>query len=168
MPDIIFMKVLEAKHLDKNGNVLWKNTDLPNTFHIQGEEFLLKTVFNSGGGVSIPSAYYVGLDDRGSVSVGDTLVNITGEPTTNGYIRQTVSSNNGFGVSQTGLDWNAVTRTLLFRAVGGSWGPVQNAFLTTGSGNSGFLISTVPLLNPRSLVNGETFSFRISLGLRNS
>jgi len=164
----IFARVLEAKHLDQQGNVLWEATNLPNTFHIQGEEFLLKSSFHAGSGVSIPSAYYVGLDNRISVSIGDTLDNITGEPTTHGYIRQSVSSSSGFGVSIVGVDWTAISKNLLFSAVGGGWGPVKNAFLTTGAGNVGFLIATVPLLAPRTLVNGETFTFRLSLGLRNS
>lgn len=159
------MTIEEVIHYDKDGNILWSAKNLPNTLHTQGQEFILKSVFVGSAGVIVPASYYVGLDNRTTVNQADILANIVGEPTTNGYSRQTLSSQTGFGALFDQANWRVQSASVVFTALGGSWGPVSNAFLTTGSAMSGFLISTVPLPTAKTINNGETFSFKISLSL---
>ena len=161
------MTIEEVVHRDKDGNILWSIDNLHNQFHTQGQEFILKAVFAGSSGVTIPTTYYVGLDNRPVVNQADILANISGEPTTFGYVRQTLSSQTGFGAVFDMSNWKIITASLIFIAIGGSWGPVKNAFLTTGSGSQGFLISTVPLPNVKTINSGETFSFKINLALGN-
>ncbi len=159
------MTVEEVVHYDKNRNILWRAENLTNLLHAQGQEFILKSVFVGASGVTIPSSYYIGLDNRSSISKADILESLVGEPTQFGYHRQTVSSQTGFGATFDSVNWKVITATLVFSAVGGSWGPVKNAFLSTSSMTMGFLISTVPLPTTKTVNNGESFSFKISLSL---
>ncbi len=136
------IKILEIKHLDSEGNVLWQEENIPNIFHRQGEQFLLSVAFNTASTIVVPANYYIGLDGRLTLSDTDTLLSLANEPNTNGYSRAAVPSLNGFSVS---LDVNnkfsAVSNVVQFSASGGSWGPVQNLFLCNTITNSGFLIS---------------------------
>lgn len=154
--------IIEAKHLDAEGNVLWQAENLPNTFHVQGEEYILKSLFT--GGITPTTTFYVGLDNRSTVNLGDTLSNISGEPSGNGYQRYSLNLS-GFSAVFTSVKWQVKTSTLLFNASGGSWGPVINAFLTTGSAGSGYLLATVPLPVTKTINNGESFSFKMVLAL---
>jgi len=155
------MTIEEVIHRDKDGNILWRADNLPNKFHTQGQEFILKACFAGSSGVTIPSSYYVGLDNRTTVNQADILANLVGEPTTHSYVRQTLSSQTGFGAVFDLSNWKVRSASIVFIAIGGSWGPVRNAFLTTGS----FLISTVPLPSVKTVNNGESFSFKINLAL---
>jgi hypothetical protein len=162
------MTVLEARHLDENGSCIWEKQHLPNILHQQGEEFILKTIFNTSAGIIIPGAFYLGLDNRTNLTLTDTLSEVVNEPTNNGYMRQGISSSNGFQVTLNNLDWLVTSSSIMFNATGGSWGPVKNIFLTNVSYGSGFLISSVPLKTSRTIESGQTLSLRIALGLRNS
>ncbi len=159
------MTVDEVCHLDKNGNCIWKAENLKNMLHTQGVEFILKTLFVRSSGVVIPTTYYVGLDNRTTLNLSDIMDSVTGEPATNGYHRYALNSNTGFSAVFNSQIWKAKSVTLLFNAIGGSWGPVKNAFLTTTSGNNGYLISSVVLPSVRTVNSGESFTFRISLGI---
>jgi len=159
------MTIREVIHHDKEGNALWRAENLSNQFHTQGQEFILKAVFAGSSGVTIPTSYYVGLDNRSVINQGDTLENIVGEPTQFGYGRQVVSSQTGFGAVFDTVNWKVISKTIVFNATGGSWGLVRNAFLTTGSAVTGYLISTVPLPSSRTVNNGEFFSFKMNLAL---
>jgi hypothetical protein len=123
---------------------------------------MLKALYAGSTGVTIPSAYYVGLDNRTTVNQGDTLVNLVGEPTGLGYTRQTLSSATSFTPVFDQSNWSMLSSTIVFQAIGGTWGPVRNAFLTTGT----FLISTVPLLGSNVSVGpGQALSFNIKVAL---
>lgn len=156
------MTIIEAIHSDRDGKVLWYAENIPNIMHTQGQQFILTTLFAGG---SIPGSYYVGLDNRSTVNQADTLANLVGEPTSFGYSRQTLSPQSGFTPMFDSANWTVLSNNLLFTATGGNIGPIQNAFLTTGSAMQGFLISTIQLPRSKTINNTETFSFRISLGL---
>jgi hypothetical protein len=159
------LTVDEVRHLDKSGDCIWMAKGLKNMLHTQGVEFILKTLFVKSTGVAIPTTYYVGLDNRSVLNLADILDGVTGEPSTFGYQRYSLNSNTGFNAVFDSQTWKAKSITLLFNAIGGSWGPVKNAFLTTTSGNQGYLISSVVLPSVRTLNAGEAFTFKISLGI---
>jgi hypothetical protein len=154
--------IINAVHYSKDGDILWQATNLPNTLHTQGQQYMLETLFT---GLAIPQVYYVGLDNRSVINQADILASITSEPTGNGYQRYALNSQTGFTPNFNLANWTVVSNTLLFTAVGGSWGPVKNAFLTTASSTQGFLISSLPLSSAITVNNGETFSFQLVLGL---
>lgn len=160
------MKVIEVCHFNKSGNCLYKNSNINNILHEEGEEFILRVLF---GGNSIPSQYYLGLDSRSTLSRTDTVGSLSSlEPTTSGYIRQTVDANSFSFITNNSGNYQANSPVVLFRAVSGSWGPVRNIFLTDQAGYGGKLISSVPLGSNLIVQAGEIISMRIGLALSSS
>lgn len=164
------LRIEEIKHIDKNGNILWQEHNLPNTFHIEGEEFVLRAAFVGGqANTYIPENYYFGLDNRTTLTVDDTMATIVtegSEPSGNGYFRQAVSSSSQFQITlaESGHT-KAVSPIVTFVASGGNWGPVQNLFLTDQADNTGFLIASVALSTTLTVNDGEGVHMRMSLTL---
>lgn len=161
-PKARLMTILEIKHYREN-EVIWEAKNIPNIFHESGERFLFSVAFDTDGGYSIPTFYYIGLDNRTTVLYDDDIGSITGEPSSNGYGRQTVSSSSGFGITLTDGRIRATSGILTFTAIGGSWGPVKNVFLTTSTDSSGDLIASSALSSERTLNNGDHLTVRFKL-----
>ena len=178
------IKIDYFRHLDKNNNILYEEKDIKNIIHAKGQEYILRVLFDA---LSIPNNYYIGLDNRSSLSLEDTLETIVPvEPSTNGYSRQPVESAVfNLNVTSSG-NYKADSPIVLFRAIGGSWGPVKNVFLATslstttnestsiplpdGTGGGTFLntvVSSIALSSEVTVANGESVSMKISLGLEN-
>jgi len=161
------IKVLEIWKTDAQGNVVWRDENLYNIFHLSGEEFILRAVF--AGGVDnayIPENYYFGLDNRTSLAASDTLETVTAEPNDNGYARVAVSSDGIFSVSLVGSHYRATGPVISFSADGGSIGPVTKLFLATSNDDSGALIASVPLTQTLTLSDGEGVNVRMGLSLK--
>lgn len=168
----------EIKHYDANNNLLYEQYQIPNTLHLEGEQFILGALFIGGPLTNpfIPTNYFFGLDNRQIVSRSDTLAIIGAlEPRINGYARQPVSSTNGFVTSFDNdlAAYKATSGIVTFRGVGGPsgsvvWGPVQNLFMTDRdlSSNAGTLIATAALDNPITVRSGDAVSMRMSLVIR--
>lgn len=155
------MTISEAYHYDTDGSVLWQGSDLHNTFHYAGEEFFLKSLFTQ---LTIPSTYYIGLDNRLTINQSDNSSSISGEPVGNGYARAAINTSSGFGASFSSPKWQVQTVTIFFNSTG-SWTTVRNAFLITTAGSGGYLIASVPLQSIRTLTSGQSLSFRFVLQL---
>jgi hypothetical protein len=163
------LKIDEIKHIDKDGKTLWEQSNINNIFHLQGQSFILNAMFNTSASVTVPSSYYLGLDNRTTPALSDVLAtSLSGEPTQNGYSRQSVSSLNGFSIAiSSDGNYRATSSIVTFSASGGSWGPVKNLFLASSSGISGHLISSSTLDSSRTLLDGQSITMRISVGLGN-
>lgn len=165
------LKILDIKHI-RNKEVIWESRDILNTFHIDGEEFILSTIFRSVAGISIPSFFYLGMDNRSTIDITDNMQSITTEPSGNGYSRQPVSSATGFTIEQFTVNdvehWRAKSSIVSFDASGSQWGPVSNVFLTDRNDDTGYLISTASLGTTRNVAAGDSITFRFSLSLSNS
>ena len=74
-----------VRYRDRFGRLLAHEAH-ENMLHDEGEQFICQVAFSEEQ--SVPSAYYVGLDNRGSLAEGDTLASLSGEPSGNGYARQ--------------------------------------------------------------------------------
>jgi hypothetical protein len=161
------IKVLEIWKTDAQGNTVWKDTNLYNTLHLSGEEFILAAVFSGGvENAFIPENYYFGLDNRSEIDASDTMETITDEPTANGYERVSVASSDVFTISLSGDHYRATGPIISFSASGGSWGPVGNLFMTTTDDGSGALIASVPLSQAVTVDAGETINLRMGLSLK--
>lgn len=168
------LRILEVQHI-KDNEVIWEAFNIPNTLHLGGEQFMISALFRSAAGISVPSFYYIGMDNRSTVSITDNMGSLTTEPASNGYSRQAVSSATGFIIEEftvsgdtSGIQhWRARSQILAFTATGGSWGPVSNVFLTNRNDNGGYLISTASLGTTRTVGAGETLNFRFALNLIN-
>lgn len=159
------LKILELEHCSKEGKILHREENLKNVMHLQGEELILGILFS---GQTTPDKYYIGLDGRGSTDRSQTISDIFGlEPLSAAYSRQAVESDNFSVVTVSGGRIQANSPTLLFKAVGGSWGPVRNMFLTTGLGYgaNSILISSVSLSNDITVVDGEIITMRMAMAL---
>jgi hypothetical protein len=161
--------IKEIKHFGKNGKVIWQAKDLPNIFHNDGEEFMLKVCFS--GEESVPANYYFGLDKRSSLLASDNLASLVDEPNNefNGYRRQSISSEGQFVINTSSSHYYAKSPIIHFSASGGSWGPVNNLFLSTVAQNDydGYLLASVPLSHVMSLSDGESMSVVMGLSLKN-
>jgi len=164
------MKIDEIIQKDNNGKIIYQEENIYNILHLQGEERILSAVFLGGptNNSYIPSNYFLGLDNRGTVTASQTLADLSGEPAGSGYSRQPASSTTGFSIVNNNGVYQARSNIIIFAAVAGSWGPVINLFLTdASSGSSGNLYSTAVLASPIILSSGETISVRFSLALKN-
>lgn len=162
------LKIIEIEYLDKNKKILWRAENLLNTFHYEGENFILNAVFAGGkiDNLYIPENYYFGLDGRTTITAADTMSTIEdsgNEPNINGYSRIAVSSYNEFETALVGDRYRAVGPILSYAATGGSYGPVRNLFLTNKIDNTGSLIASVPLTNPITLSNNQVINCRMAL-----
>lgn len=158
------MKVLEVKHTDHDGRILYREEGIKNLIHYTGEQLILSILF---GGVTVPENYYIGLDSRTSLSATSSISDISGfEPSSGGYSRQLVNSSN-FSVISAAEGWQANSPVLLFSAVGGSWGPVKNIFMAAGLGYaaSSTLISSASLSREITVAAGEVVTMRMAMAL---
>lgn len=168
------LTILEIKHVDRDGRVLWEAKNLKNVFHTDGEEYILRAVFTGGqSNTFIPENYYFGLDSRDSLSVLDDMqtIAVTGnEPSGSGYFRQAVASADQFTIGEpseeTGWHRLALSPIVTFTASGSSW-TAANLFLATTNDNSGYLISSVQLPSIVIVESGQGIHMRMSLGLGN-
>lgn len=164
------MKINEIVQKDHNGKTIFKEENIYNILHNQGEETILSAVFIGGPASNsyIPNNYYLGLDNRSTITADQTLSDLSGEPSGSGYSRQPSSSVTGFSIVNANGAYQARSNIIIFAAVAGTWGPVSNLFLTdVSSGASGNLYSTAVLSSPIILSAGETISVRFSLALKN-
>lgn len=166
MSNIHLIKVDWIKHI-RDDKVLWEEKDIYNVFHKRGEEFMLRALFTGGNSPNslIPDDYFFGLDNRTTVDADDDFLNILGEPTTAGYLRQTVSSLGEITVAEENGVVRAITSIITFRAIGGSWGPVKNLFMTDRGDSNGFLIASVPATAAFTVIDGDSVTMRMSIGL---
>jgi hypothetical protein len=165
---IHLLTIDSIQHIDKDGNVLWEETNIPNIFHTGGQQFLLSVAFSTAVGVIVPASYYLGLDNRSTLALTDTFTSLSAEPTQFGYARQAVSSATGFNLEvDSGGNFIMRSSVVTFSASGGSWGPVRNVFLSTSASNTGFLVSSVVLGTPRTVADSQLITVRMSIGLTN-
>jgi len=157
------LKIIDIEHV-RASKVLWAQKNIWNQLHLKGEEFLLNCCFNNNGNYP-PSEYYFGLDSRSSISQSDTIEDLEGEPTENGYTRQPRSSNGGFIVEPFNGNYRASSNIMTFTAAGGGWGPVKNIFIATSSDGSGVLLSTAALSQEINLIDGDSVNLRMALSL---
>ena len=161
------MKVLYIQHL-RNGKVIYEEKNILNTLHTEGEEFLLRLAFLS---LTVPIAYYIGLDNRSTIAIGDTLSTVSAvEPTsTNGYLRVPAAPGSDFSLTLNDSGNNQVnTPIVTFRSNPGDWNrPVANLFLGTSSDDSGYLIATAQLSASLTMTAGDMVNMRLGLALRN-
>jgi hypothetical protein len=161
------LTILEIEH-QRDSKIIWEAKNIKNVLHTQGEEFLLTALFKTTD-ASIPTFYYLGLDNRTTPDVSDVLAaSLYGEPTSNGYSRQAVSSATGFTISEVDGVNRATSLIVSFSASGGSWGPISNLFLATTINNTGHLIATAALGSTRTLQNGDFITMKFALALRDA
>jgi len=165
------MTVLEINHIDKNGKILYKNSNLKNILHKEGEEYILKALF---GGISLVQKYYIGLDTRSVLDVNDGFFDIPSvESSGQGYSRQEVPNTNFTVTMTSGINgrFQANSPIVIFRSTANNWS-ARNIFLATAlSGatqGTRKLISSVPLGSNLVISEGELVTMRIGLALQTS
>ena len=145
--------------------LVWESHDLGNILHTNGEAILLEYLFDHQGNAT--PTFYLGLDDRTQLSAGQTITDLTGEPSAGGYSRQPLDpASSNFTVELVNGVNKARSRIVTFNCVGASWGPVTNLFLVSGSGSGAVLVSSVSLPQSSTLNPGEAINLRASLSLR--
>jgi hypothetical protein len=128
--------------------------------HLKGEELIQKILFQSA---TVPATYYLGLDDRDTLSRSDELLDLINEPDTNGYTRQPIAS---WMIESTGAFFRSVSSLGVFTASGGSIGPVRNLFLCSSLDDSGILIASTLLSGSTTIADTESYSVRFLLSFQ--
>lgn len=158
------MKILEIKHISKKKEIVYQEFDIKNILHKSGEEFILKTLFDD---FDKTQTYYIGLDNRSSLSAIDTLnTAYLLEPNQNSYERQTATIEEFSINTNSSGNIQANSPAISFRAIGGTWGPVKNIFLANSLGSSGYLISSASLSQSLTVEDGEIITMRMSFSLK--
>lgn len=163
------LKIQEIDHV-RNGKVIWHGKNLKNMLHTLGEQFLLKCAFAKGTADTPPNNYYYGLDGRSTLEFADTVASLSGvEPTTGGYARQAISSENGYTFETTGTSpeiYRANSSTISFSATGNYGLTVYNLFMATSAiAGQGVLVASVPLTSGLNLVDGDSVNVRMAVQL---
>lgn len=162
------LKILEVQQI-RNGKIIWEKQNLRNLLHYEGELFILQAAFTGGqNSTIIPENYYLGLDNRTTLALADNIGSLSGEPISNGYARQPVSSSGDFVVARENLSshYSATCPIVIFQASGGSFGPVRNLFLTDKDDNTGKLISSIALESALTVAAGDSVRMRIAMMLK--
>lgn len=159
------LKIDEFLIHNQNYEIIYKEENIHNILHQEGELLILNTMFLNS---TPPSSFYIGLDNRSTLGFANNLTDLSGEPYSNGYARQQILPAQ-FTISLTsGSNYQVTGPIVNFVATLGNWGPVQNLFLTTVStGTGGILISSARLSQPVSLSPPNIVSMKFSFALSN-
>jgi hypothetical protein len=168
--------ILDFVAYNAEGDVIWTE-HIHNAIADEGEQNALQCWL--AGTNCAATNYYLGLSDSTSpcsIAEADNLATAsTGEPSTNGYARQTIAKATDWTIAQisSGTDgctetncYRATSATKTFSASGGSWGPVNCAFLGTSSDNTGKHISWAALSTSRTLNTGESLQVTYKIVLQ--
>jgi hypothetical protein len=130
----------------------------------EGESSMLDTYFRA---TNTPSTFYIRLFNDTPTET-DTLADLTGEPSTNGYAAIEITRDStGFPtLALDSGDYQVVSKQVTFLATTGSFGPVIYAVLATTSNNTGKLIAYVALSMSRTLAAGESLKVTLTLKLQ--
>lgn len=158
--------VFNFQIVDKFGNVkeAWC---VENDLADEGEKLILDVMF---GDAVKPSTYYLRLFNDTPVET-DTLSDLTGEASGNGYSAFTLNNDTTDFPTRAldSGDWQVTSKAYSFIASGGPIpvsGSVTYAVLATSSDNTGKLVSFVELSTPRTLAEGEQLTGTYSIKLQ--
>lgn len=157
--------IIDEFVVHRQDKVIYEEKNIKNIFHANGQFYFLKILFKH---LSAPNNYYIGLDNRTTLSLEDTLDSLDGEPVGKGYIRQNISANNfQVNLNQNG-NYRVVGPTVTFNATTGSWGPVKNIFLTNASsGTDGYLVSSARLAEAITLNPPDSATLKFAFAFSN-
>jgi len=140
-------------HKDKNGKII-SIEERQNALADEGEQNMLDQYFR---GQNAPAGFFIRLVNDTPVET-DSLSDLTGEPSGNGYTPQALARS-AVGFPTLALDngdFQITSATVTFTASGGSIGPVSHAILATSSDNTGRHIAFVALSQSRTMADGES------------
>lgn len=122
----------------------------------EGEQNILDLYFRAQ---NTPSGFYLRLFNDTPVET-DTLSDLTGEPSGNGYSAQALARNTTDfpTLALDSGDYKVTSKTVTFTASGGTIGAVTYAVLATTSNNTGKLVAYVALSGSRTLLAGESLN----------
>lgn len=147
---------------DAAGNLKW-DLEQENQTANEGQNALLDVFYRNG---TAPTQFFIRLYNDTPVKT-DSLTNLTGEPSGNGYAAVTIERS-AVGWPTLALDsgdYQITSKNAVFTASGGAIGPVTYAVLATTSDNTGLLISYVALSVSRTLQDGDTLTVTLSTKL---
>lgn len=149
----------------RRGSLLMAGANLPNIWHDEGEEYLVKVAFSEE--LSVPANHYIGLDDRVALAEADVLTSLSGEPAVGGYARQAVPTTAvGYTASQVAGNWQAKTTTETFTPSGANYPAVRNCFLTDqASGTVGDLYCSIALSASRTVLDGDSLNVDMTISI---
>lgn len=165
--------ILHGHAVQRHGkDILWVQPGwASNILHDEGEQAILSAYFDTDLATygAPPAALFFGLDNRAALAETDTLA-MAGfnEPTSaGGYARETISTSTGFTLAQATTFYAATSAVVTFEAIGAAYSTaVKHGFLcTVASGTAGKLLASLALSTPRTLGDGDSLTYSLSVGL---
>ena len=156
---LLYIEELLVKEKDQ---IILKKNNLKNVFHTGGQTLFLSCMFKN---TSVPNDYYVGLDNRNSISPNQTMADISGEPTVAGYSRQTLVKNTDFNFIPDSNPVKIRSSTITFGTTSESYSATNMFLCTVLTGTSGILISTISFGTTISVTPSKTVSMKFAMTL---
>jgi hypothetical protein len=164
------------EHRNASGELLWRDENIDNILHDEGEQALLSAYFATGmsGYGAPPTSLYLGLDARVALGETNTLTTVAADEQAveYGYARKALSttgtgvSGQDFYINQPAAYYRADSKVITFTASGGNWASMTNMFLcTVVSGTAGKLICSLVMSTARTLADGDSMTASIYIGL---
>ena len=135
----------------------------------EGEQLFLDVTLRNNGA---PAGFYLGLANvsGGVANMAETLTlgTLTGEATGGGYARKAIArSTSGWGAPALDAgDYQTSAVQQTWTASGSVLGPVNVAFLTTSSDNSGKLVAACDLSGPRTLQINDSLAVAYNMKMQ--
>ena len=145
---------------NKSGQLKWQESSR-NALADGGERLFLDVTLR---GAAKPTGYELRLWNDTPTET-DTIATLTGEPTTGGYSPRAVEAST-VGWPTLAIDngdYQALSKTVIWTATGGTIGPVTCITLSTAE--TGNLVSYAPLSAARTLLDGDslTVTYRLKM-----
>ena len=144
------------------GKILYEDKNLKNVFNVGGQTLFLSCMFKN---TSVPNEYYVGLDSRTTITAAQTMADISGEPSGNGYLRQPLVKNTNFEFVPDVTPPKIRSSTVSFTATGTSYTATDMFLCNVGTGYSGVLISTLSFGTTLTVSPGAVVSMKFAMSL---
>lgn len=143
---------------DKDGIEKWREEGFNNIAQ-EGEQLRLDVFYRAA---APPAGFFVRLFNDTPVKT-DSLTDLTGEPSGNGYSAQTLErSAVGFpALAIDGTDYQLTSKNIVITASGGTIGPVTHAVIATTSDNTGKLLHYYAFSQSRTLLDGDSLTITI-------
>jgi hypothetical protein len=147
---------------DITQEVVFYDKDLKNVLNVGGQSLILGCMFLN---TAVPTIYYVGLDSRTSITANQTMTDISGEPSGNGYLRQPLNTGTNFEFVPLASPPKIRSTTVTFSATGVGYTASDMFLCNVNTGYSGILISSIPFGTTLTVNPGNTVSMKFAMTL---
>ena len=158
---LVVLEELLVTEKDTN-NIIYKKENIRNVLNYGGQSLILSCMFM---GTTVPVEYYVGLDNRSTITANQTMADISGEPSGNGYQRQPLVNGTNFEFVPAVTPPKVRSTTISFTGSGAGYSATDMFLCNVNTGYSGLLISTISFGTTLYITAGNVVSMKFAMTL---